>query len=392
LLKRVLVEAPGIEFQSRVCGKFARRLEIARIVLNYRGAMKVPTRPGEPRRCPVRQSAWHWAGTGDPTCQPGADAYGYAFSSKKMTVDFDYWKPQARVTEAHLRVFAAKIRRDFPDRPESLHRVLLAFDVAANFIGAANRAKLEKWRLALLRSDFSSLGTRKGTAKSDARAAQARLELLADSLLALQDVPGFDERLVTLRHSQAHWEGWYGELTAGGLLSQRGLLRRIVIPTVGAPKGVNFDFDLQVDGIAISCETKTKIRTTKLDPRTLEEALCDARDQLPPSGPSIIWLEIPDHWITSGMFEMNIQDALLKFTPRKRGVTAVTLHWLDWLMPDDARGQTQWIVTSRVFSQPLSHAESDLALFHAYKSQLGGAPLPSMLLVGNFASGTSVAT
>jgi hypothetical protein len=171
---------------------------------------------------------------------------------------------------------------------------------------------------------------------------------LAEILLNLQDVYGFDE--LTDRIKTSDVEPSLAELHVGRLLYINDVDFRFVVPS-GKSDGDNYDLEITYPDGQVACgETKCKIKSTQLRVTTIDNALRKARGQLPVDRPGIIFMMVPQQWLeTSGGQQMMVETANAFF----RG--------------DTKRPPTTRVVSVKYYVEPLAYANGILAQGHRFK-------------------------
>jgi hypothetical protein len=198
-------------------------------------------------------------------------------------------KMGGRIGLDDLRAILAKMRSDLPTVSEPCIRDGLAKAVFFELLPGVRRNKGEVSRLYNV---FKNTPFYQETTH-DRVYALPHQEQLANSLLSLQNVPGFDaymaEFLKRKRWDQLHWQ-----LFAGYCLSRAGILAELVVPSRRA--GNDFDFRLEIDGVSVPCEVESKLARTEPRWGSIESSLRKGKGQLPPGTPSLVWLTIPRGW------------------------------------------------------------------------------------------------
>jgi hypothetical protein len=125
---------------------------------------------------------------------------------------------------------------------------------------------------------------------------QSRVIELAEMILNLQAVEGFDHRLDSIRSDQRGIESGIGELMGGRFFRCLGLMFRFV--NASGRKQDDYDIDyVRTDGKFGRCEVKSKLPATELSNATLWETLKSAKSQLPKGQTGVVLLRIPEEWI-----------------------------------------------------------------------------------------------
>jgi hypothetical protein len=156
---------------------------------------------------------------------------------------------------------------------------------------------------------------------------QDRVVALADTLFNLQSVPGFAARLERLKYSDV--ESAVAELEGAKLFALSAIPVRFVDET--GERGADFDLEVTMGTLLVACETKCKVETTALSEATVENVLQTARGQLPNDRPGIVFIKIPEQWAKQPEVERTLEDAVTKSLRGTGRVSAVVLHWEEWL-------------------------------------------------------------
>jgi hypothetical protein len=151
-----------------------------------------------------------------------------------------------------------------------------------------------------------------------------RVVSLAEMLFNLKDVDGIGARIDDLRNGVI--ESTYAELESGDFLYRRGITFRYVDRT--GQKGADFDAVLPLeDGSSLPAEMKAKAETTELSANGVENILQNARSQLPPGTPGLIFLKLPEAWIRNPDVAAIVTSAVNGFLRGTTRVIAVILQW-----------------------------------------------------------------
>ena len=89
------------------------------------------------------------------------------------------------------------------------------------------------------------------------------------------------------------------------MLQTRAIDRKMILRFVTPSSIKRRDYDLAIycgDGTRICAETKCKLEETEITIRTIERSLSDAKRQLPPSAPGIIFVKYPHGWVSDPLF------------------------------------------------------------------------------------------
>jgi hypothetical protein len=155
---------------------------------------------------------------------------------------------------------------------------------------------------------------------------QDRVIALADELFNLQHVPGFSARIARMQTSDV--ESSVAELEGAKLLVQTGIPVRFVEET--GRSGSDYDLEATLTIGPVACETKCKIETTDLSAATLRNVFGTARDQLPPDQPGLVFVKIPERWVTDPAGESVMKSALAQSLKSTGRISAMVLHWEEW--------------------------------------------------------------
>ncbi len=197
---------------------------------------------------------------------------------RRITVD-DFYKA--------VGTFPPEVRDDDGGRA-----IGLANTVIVHFLGRA-------WFAAHIRHDTPKPGFLRLDFSSDSRreATVFRVIELAESLFNLQHVEGFDSCIAQMKAGADKIESTCAELDFGRFLYIHDVEFRFVVPS--GTKGKDYDFEvLYAGGLAVPADAKCKIETTEINPESIRNSLRDARGQLPAGRPGIIFMKVPQHWIT----------------------------------------------------------------------------------------------
>jgi len=117
---------------------------------------------------------------------------------------------------------------------------------------------------------------------------------LAECLINLKDVEGIQECLSRMREAE-NPEASYAELHIAKMLYINRWPFRIVKPR--GKRGDDYDLEIICHNQTRCGDTKCKLETTELSSATIEKTLKNSRDQLPPEGPGVFFLKIPQKWM-----------------------------------------------------------------------------------------------
>ena len=199
-----------------------------------------------------------------------------------------------RLTVDWLRAFVDRNRHALSDEPgEKAYQLSAA--VLRHFFG-------EQWldkhlmnaqaATDFLRRDFS---TRERQIKHGFRVVD-----LAEMLFNLQDAEGFPSCVAQMSYGQIEFA--YAELDIGKSLYSHEIAFRFVKPT--GRKGADYDLEIiYPDGTIACADTKCKIETAEFSAVSIKHSLGEARKQLPPDRPGIVFVKVPPHWFEEPQFQ-----------------------------------------------------------------------------------------
>ena len=156
---------------------------------------------------------------------------------------------------------------------------------------------------------------------------QDRIIKLGHMLYALKDSNGYDAFLSSLKTRDL--APTFFELWVGHILKQNGYEVEL-IETKGH-KGQDYDLSARKYDITVSVEAKSRRDGIVLTERTLQNTLQKARKQLPLSGPSIIFVSIPNEWTKINGAEEVIGKSVSSFLSNANRVNYIVLIWHRWI-------------------------------------------------------------
>jgi len=224
-------------------------------------------------------------------------------------------------------------REHFPDADEALIEYTVASEVLINVLGP------QWWKERL--ADGSESYFAKDRSDTLGRFVhQHRVVSLANGLLAGQGLPGFVDQLEKFRRRSLI--GVLHEVGTAHLLATSG--HKVEFVTETQVKGA--DYDLRVDGV-VALEVKAKEDDAQYTATSLASTLSAARNQLPPDGPGVIALRIPDHWASNESFVNEAEGEFRRALRISRRTNAILVVWDRWL-PSPPQGMV-CVVQFRVF-------------------------------------------
>jgi len=199
--------------------------------------------------------------------------------------------PRPSFREITIEAFTAtanSIAADYPDQGD--RNQLMANTIIKHFLGGdwIDRYVHHASRHSIyLRVDINSpLAVR--------APAMMRYWEFAETLLNLQNVEGFETVLDELMYGKV--ESACGELDLARMILFHELRLKFMSPNQGAK--LNYDFEIfYPDGFKVCVEAAAKFEATKPRANSILGSLKDSRDQLPDDQPSVILMQVPQHWI-----------------------------------------------------------------------------------------------
>jgi hypothetical protein len=150
-----------------------------------------------------------------------------------------------------------------------------------------------------------------------------RVVSLADALFSLRDVEGFDALLQRFRERPT--KSCFIEAETAVLFVNAGF--DVQICRESGVRGRDFDFIAGNTGEFINVEVTAK-EPRALTATTIRNTLDDKRNQVPTTGPAILYIQIPSEWADDGAaIEAAIQDAVVPFFRGSRRFNAVVFIW-----------------------------------------------------------------
>ncbi len=181
-----------------------------------------------------------------------------------------------------------EIREDAGGRTIVLANTVIAHFLGKDWLDANTRPDPAK--AGFLRLDFSSDQRREATA--------FRVIEFAENLFNLQNIEGFDSCISQMQSGAEKVESTCAELDFGRLLYIHDVGFRFVAPQM--KKGGDFDYEvIYPDGLIVPADAKCKFETTEINPDSIRNSLRKARTQLPDDRASIIFMKVPQSWISS---------------------------------------------------------------------------------------------
>jgi hypothetical protein len=152
---------------------------------------------------------------------------------------------------------------------------------------------------------------------------QERVYRLAERVYNLRHIPNIENIIDDIIGGEL--VSRFAELEVGSHLFSRGIKFEFVVPT--GEKGKDFDIKI-IEPLIINCEVKHKIESTSLSDSTLTNTIRSANDQIPKDVPAIIFIKIPEEWISDKKLKEVIDRVFEPFFQRNSThITGIMLRW-----------------------------------------------------------------
>jgi hypothetical protein len=138
-------------------------------------------------------------------------------------------------------------------------------------------------------------------------------------------------------------EPFYAELHIAKMLYANQWPFRCVKPR--GKKGDDYDLEISCDGYTRCGDTKCKLESTVQTTASITSTLKKNRNQLPPYGPGVFFIKIPQTWIDVANWQNIVGQGALDFFAMGTGRVASVVFYLEALrFKDGMLGQTQaWL-------------------------------------------------
>jgi hypothetical protein len=189
----------------------------------------------------------------------------------------------------------------------------IANSVIAHFLG-------RDWFAAHIRHDVPKPGFLNLDFSTDRRreATVFRVVELAENLFNLQHIAGFDGCIAQMRAGGEKIESTVAELDFGRFLYIHEVDFRFVEPQLR--RGDDYDFELVYpDGLLVPADAKCKFESTQINLDSVRNSLNKARKQLPADRAGIIFMKVPQSWLTdihTAISMVNLGQDFLRNTDR----------------------------------------------------------------------------
>jgi hypothetical protein len=198
--------------------------------------------------------------------------------------------------------------------------IFLANSVIVHFLGPewfAAHIRHDNPKPGFLRIDFSSDRRREATV--------FRVVELAESLFNLQNIDGFDACIRQMKGGGDKIQSTCAELDFGRFLYMHDVEFRFVVPQM--KKGSDYDVELfYPDGLVVPADAKCKLETTEINPQSIVNSLDKARKQLPADRPGIIFMKVPQSWISDAEMAVAMVEAGHKFLRNTNRIVSIKFY------------------------------------------------------------------
>lgn len=219
-----------------------------------------------------------------------------------------------RVTPADLQRMREDFARAFPDADETFRTYALSAEVVLVLMGP------EWWRRHLASDSSHDFFVRSPDDPAVGFWHQHRVHQLHRDLLVCQHLDGFDQALDDIRTRDV--PGAMNELWVASQIAQAG--RHVAFVERSGVKGE--DFDILVDD-SLPVEAKAKADATAYSESTLQRTLREARQQLPATGPGVVFVRVPRTWVASTEFHAGSHDVIGGALRNSGRINAVVVSW-----------------------------------------------------------------
>lgn len=181
---------------------------------------------------------------------------------------------------------------------------------------------------------------------------QDRIIKLGHMLYALKECKGYEAFIRSLKTRDL--APTFFELWVANILYKNGFTVEFV--EARGQKGEDYDLFAERNGVSVSVEAKSRRAGVILGEKKLRSTLETARKQLPPSGPGVIFISIPNEWTLDRNSEEIIGNCINAFFRNSARVNYVILIWHQWLELEKGRASASF-VRQYQNNRPRSQAE-----------------------------------
>jgi hypothetical protein len=170
---------------------------------------------------------------------------------------------------------------------------------------------------------------------------------LAECLINLKDIEGLGGCLSRMKEAD-NPEALYAELHIAKMIYINSWPFRFVNPR--GKRGDDYDLEIICHNYTRCGDIKCKLESTELSSGTIERTLRNSRDQLPPDGPGVFFLKLPQRWMENPDWQRITGQGAINFF--KRG--------------------TQRVASVVFYVEPLNYRAGYLAQDHYYLEIING--------------------
>lgn len=98
----------------------------------------------------------------------------------------------------------------------------------------------------------------------------------------------------------------------------------------GGTTGMDYDLEMTLGNTRVACETKCKMESTETSESTIWATLEKGRKQLPKDKPGILFVSVPEAWLSHPDAETHMASAINKLFRQSRRVSTIILSWEIW--------------------------------------------------------------
>jgi len=147
---------------------------------------------------------------------------------------------------------------------------------------------------------------------------------LAECIINLKDIQGVGECLARLREAH-NPEAGYAELHIGKMLYINQWPFRFVKPQ--GKRGNDYDLEIEFYEQKRCGDAKCKVESTDISSETVTQTLKNSRTQLPPDGPGVFFMKIPQKWMGNPEWQrITVEGALDFFAMGTKRVLSVVFY------------------------------------------------------------------
>jgi hypothetical protein len=182
---------------------------------------------------------------------------------------------------------------------------------------------------------------------------QDRIVKLGHMLYGLRAYKGFEAFITSLK-TRALAPTFF-ELWVASILFINGY--EIVFVEATGERGNDYDLTASRGGRELYIEAKSRRAGPILNETTLTNALTKARKQLPNSGPSIVFVEIPGEWTRNRNAETLVGHSVSSFFRNTSRVNGVVVCWHQWIGLEVGRASVTFV---RQYENPKPRSSLEL--------------------------------